>query len=83
LLKILIYSYLNNTYSSRKIEKANKENIYYHWLNGQNFPDHLTINNFRGKRLKGIIDNIFAQVVIFIEPEQYSIVRRVFTDVQK
>ncbi len=80
LLKILIYSYLNNTYSSRKIEKANKENIYYHWLNGQNFPDHLTINNFRGKRLKGIIDNIFAQVVILLNQSNIVSLEEVFTD---
>lgn len=80
LLKILIYSYLNNTYSSRKIEKANKENIYYHWLNGQNFPDHHTINNFRGARLKGKIDNIFTQVVILLNQSNLVALEEVFTD---
>ncbi len=29
LLKVLVYSYINNTYSSRKIEAALKENIHY------------------------------------------------------
>ena len=80
LLKILIYSYLNNTYSSRKIEKANKESIYYHWLSGQNFPDHLTINNFRGKQLKGKIDNIFTQVVILLNQSNIVALEEVFTD---
>jgi transposase len=80
LLKILIYSYLGNTYSSRKIEKANRENIYYHWLNGQNFPDHLTINNFRGKRLKEKIDNIFTQVVILLNQSNVVALEEVFTD---
>jgi transposase len=80
LLKILIYSYLNNTYSSRKIEKANKESVYYHWLSAQNFPDHLTINNFRGKRLKDKIDNIFTQVVILLNQSNVVALEEIFTD---
>lgn len=80
LLKILIYSYLSNTYSSRKIEKANRENIYYHWLSGNNFPDHLTINNFRGKRLKDKIDNIFTQVVVLLNQSNVVALEEVFTD---
>ena len=80
LLKILIYSYLNNTYSSRKIERANNESIYYHWLSGGNFPDHHTINNFRGSRLKGKIDTIFTQVVILLNQSNIVALEEVFTD---
>src|ERR1035437_4460899 len=40
LLKVLVYSYINNTYSSRKIEAALKENIHYMWLSGMSTPDH-------------------------------------------
>jgi len=80
LLKILIYSYLNNIYSSRKIEKANRENIYYHWLSGQNFPDHHTINNFRGVRLKDKIDKIFTQIVIMLNQSNLVALEEVFTD---
>ena len=32
MLKILPYSYLNNIYSTRKIEKALNENIYFMWI---------------------------------------------------
>jgi len=46
LLKVLVYAYINNTYSSRKIEAALKENIHYMWLSGMNTPDHNTINLF-------------------------------------
>ncbi len=80
LLKILVYSYLNNTYSSRKIEKANKESIYYHWLSGGNFPDHNTINNFRGARLKDKIENIFTQVVVLLNQSNVVALEEVFTD---
>lgn len=44
MLKVLIYSYINNIYSSRKIESAVKENIHFMWLSGMNTPDHNTID---------------------------------------
>jgi transposase len=80
LLKIIIFSYLNNVYSSRKIEKANKESIYYFWLNGQNFPDHNTINNFRGAKLKDKIEDIFTQVVKLLNASGIISLEEVFTD---
>ena len=66
LLKVIIYAYLRNLYSSRKIEQALSENIHFMWLSGQNNPDHNTINDFRGKRLKGHLKKIFNQVVLLL-----------------
>jgi transposase len=66
LLKVIIYAYLRNLYSSRKIEQALGENIHFMWLSGQNRPDHNTINDFRGKRLKGHLKKIFNQVVLLL-----------------
>jgi transposase len=80
LLKVIIYAYLNNTYSSRKIEKAVKENIQYMWLSGQSFPDHNTINNFRGSRLKKSIEDIFTQVVLLLNESGIITLKEVFTD---
>ena len=62
LLKVIIYAYLRNLYSSRKIEQALYENIHFIWLSGQSKPDHNTINDFRGKRLQGHLKKIFHQV---------------------
>lgn len=39
LLKILIYGYLNNIYSSRKISQQLTENIPFMWLSGRQTPD--------------------------------------------
>ena len=47
LLKILVYGYLSNIYSSRKLESAIQENIHFMWLSGMSRPDHNTINRFR------------------------------------
>ncbi len=62
LLKVLVYSYINNTYSSRKIEAALKENIHYMWLSGMNTPDHNTINSFRSDRLKDVSSKFLSFV---------------------
>lgn len=39
-------------FSSRKLGKAFKENIYFIWLAGNQKPDFRTINAFRGEELK-------------------------------
>lgn len=80
LLKVLIFGYLNNIYSSRKIERAIQENIYFMWLSGQSFPDFRTINHFRGKRLKGQIEDIFRQVVMLLSESGIISLKEVFTD---
>jgi transposase len=80
LLKVLIFGYLNNLFSSRKIANALKENVYFMWLSGQSFPDFHTINNFRGKRLKNDIENIFKQVVLLLVESDILTLNEVFTD---
>jgi len=69
LLKVIIYAYLRNIYSSRKIEQALEENVHFMWLSGGSRPDHNTINDFRGKRLKEQLKKIFNQVVILLAEE--------------
>ena len=39
LLKVLVYAYLRNVYSSRKIEQALYENVHFMWLAGGAKPD--------------------------------------------
>ena len=72
LLKILVYAYLRNLYSSRKIEQTLQENIHFMWLSGCITPDHNTISNFRSGKLKGKFKKIFNQVVLLL-CEQWSI----------
>jgi transposase len=80
LLKVTIYAYLRNIYSSRKIEQALQENIHFMWLSGQSKPDHNTINDFRGKRLKGNFQSIFNQVVILLAEQGVLSLKELFVD---
>ena len=65
MLKIILYAYMNNIYSCRKIEKAVQRDIHYIWLAAQERPDNVTINRFRN-RMKNEINNIFTQVVLLL-----------------
>lgn len=71
LIKVLFYAYLSNIYSCRKIEKALQENIYFMWLSGHSVPDYRTINYFRGKRLKGVIQILFGDIVRMLHELEY------------
>lgn len=66
LLKVLVYAYSQKIYSSRKIAKALRENIHFMWLSGEQRPDFRTINDFRGSRMKGVIDEVFAEVLEYL-----------------
>lgn len=80
LLKILVYAYINNIYSSRKIEEAVCQNINFMWLAGLNKPDHNTINRFRGKRLQKTLRPIFSQVVELLCQEGLLSIKELYTD---
>jgi transposase len=80
LLKVLIYAYISNIYSSRKIESALKENIHFMWLSGMSKPDHNTINRFRSERLKDVLKTLFAQVVLLLNEEGLLNIKELYTD---
>ena len=65
LLKVVIYAYMNNIYSCRRIEKALKRDIHFIWLAGYEQPDFITVNRFRN-RVKDEINNIFTQLVLLL-----------------
>ena len=65
MLKIILYAYMNNIYSCRKIERQVQRDIHYIWLAAQERPDFVTINRFRN-RVKKEINNIFTQVVLLL-----------------
>ena len=66
MLKVVLYSYLNNIYSSRKIEQALTDRVSFMWLSGNQTPDHNTINRFRSSHLKDSIHEVFTQVVVML-----------------
>ena len=63
LLKVILYAYLQNIHSGRKMEALLKRDVNFMWLSGMQRPDFNTINLFRKNRLADVMDDIFTQVV--------------------
>lgn len=80
LLKVLVYGYVTNIYSSRKLAEACKERIPFMWLSAMSKPDHNTINRFRGVRLKHALRNVFEEVVKLLAEEGLLSIDQVYTD---
>lgn len=80
LLKVVVYGYMNNVYSSRKLEDACKSDIRFMWLAAMNTPDHNTINTFRSVKLQEPLKAIFTQVVELLAAEGLLSIKEIYTD---
>ena len=65
LLKVVLYAYMNNIYSCRKIESSLKRDVHFIWLAGYEQPDFITINRFRN-RVKDEINKEFTQLILLL-----------------
>ncbi len=80
MIKVIIYAYLRNTYSSRRIEDFVANDVRFMWLAGMQRPDHNTINIFRSSKLNGTLKEIFSQIVRMMVGEGLVSLERVYTD---
>jgi transposase len=80
MLKVVIYGYLTNIYTSRKIEQALQQNVHFMWLSGMSYPDHNTINRFRSEKLNGPVREIFNQLVLLLIDQGIVSLKEVFLD---
>lgn len=80
MLKVLVFAYLSNVYSCRRIEELLKRDIYFMWLAGMRRPDYRTINYYRGKRLRSGFDTIFTQVVQLLHEEGFVSLKVQYVD---
>ena len=65
MLKVILYAYMNNIYSCRKIEKLLLRDIHYMWFAASEKPDFITINRFRN-RVRKEINSVFTQLVLIL-----------------
>jgi transposase len=80
MLKVLVYAYTQQIYSSRKIAKALRENIHFMWISGNSRPDFRTINRFRGEVLGKVMAEIFTAVLELLIEEGYVKLEHYFLD---
>lgn len=80
LLKVILYGYSQKVYSCRGIEKLLQENIPAMWLAAMQQPDFRTINEFRGVRMKALIDELFATMIQKLIADNYITMENYFLD---
>jgi transposase len=80
MLKVLTYSYTQGIYTTRRIEKALRENVNFMWISGMSTPDHGTIHNFRAKRMKEAVEDIFSSVIEVLIQRGYVKAENLFVD---
>jgi len=78
--KLFVYGYMTKTCSSRMVAKAARENVMFMWLAGGQKPDFRTLNDFRGKLLKGVMEEIFVTAVKMLSSKGYIKLENYFVD---
>lgn len=62
LLKVVLFGYMSNIFSTRGLEEAMRRDAHLIWLSSYQFPDHTTISRFK-TRCMPHIKSIFAGLV--------------------
>ena len=62
LLKVVLFGYINNIFSTRGLESAMTRDAHLIWLSSYQFPDHTTISRFK-TRCMPHIKVIFSRLV--------------------
>ncbi|MFC0610648.1 transposase [Scopulibacillus daqui] len=78
MLKIILYAYSQKVYSCRGIEKLTRENIPAMWLAAMQQPDFRTINEFRGERMKVLMDDLFETMILQLIKDGYITMETTF-----
>jgi transposase len=80
LLKCLIYGYLTQVYSSRRLKALMRENIMVKWLCSGVVIDHNTLNNFRKGHLKADMEEVFNGVLKYLIGKKVIKLEQMHTD---
>jgi len=78
--KVFVYGYMTKVCSSRMLAKSVRENVMFMWLAGNQKPDFRTLNDFRGKLLKGVMEEIFVTAVKMLAAKGYIKLEHYFVD---
>ena len=80
MLKVWIYGYAEQVYTSRPLAKAIRERIPFMWLAGCQQPCFKTLASFRSGKLKDLVDEVFVYVLMYLIEEGYISLEDCFTD---
>lgn len=80
LLKVVLFGYMNNIFSTRGLESAMKRDSHLIWLSSYQFPDYSTISRFK-IRCMPHIKVIFSRLVWILEERgEISLTKDLYID---
>ena len=81
MFKVMVYGYLCQIYSSRKLEEACRYRIDFLWLlEGERVPDHATFARFRTGRCAKAVEDLFYQYIRLLGEQGETDHETVFID---
>lgn len=70
MFKVMVYGYHCGICSSRKLESACRRDVNFRWLlEGHEAPSKSRIAEFRQKRLQGVVESLFNQLVLVLHEQ--------------
>lgn len=80
LLKVVLFGYMNNIFSTRGLESAMTRDAHLIWLSSYQFPDHSTISRFKARSMPHI-KVIFSRLVrILVERGEIELTSDLYID---
>ncbi|WP_163152353.1 transposase, partial [Anoxybacillus sp. MB8] len=78
--KIILYAYTQKIYHGREIARQLEVHLPLMWLSGFQKPDFRSINRFRSERMKGLIDDLFREMITLLVADGYVNMEDYFVD---
>lgn len=80
MLKVWIYGFCNKVYTCRVLESKLKEDLGFIYLSGNQRPCFKTLSEFRSNRMKGMVDEVFKEVLFYLLERGYIDLEDLFVD---
>lgn len=83
MIKVWIYGYCSQVYTSRPLAQKLREDLGFMWLAGGQQPCFKTLSDFRSKRMQGLVDKVFEQVLKYLVDQEYVNLNDLYIDGSK
>ena len=83
MIKVWLYGFCNQVYTSRKLAKKLRQDLGFIWLSGMQKPCFKTLSEFRGNRMKDLIDVVFKEVLLYLIEHDYVDLEDLYVDGSK
>ena len=80
LLKVVLFGYMNNVFSTRALEAAMHRDAHLIWLSSYQFPDHTTISRFKTRCMPHIKAIFSRLVLILVERGEIDLSKDLYID---